>query len=145
MYIMEYILWIIFMVAMLIVEASTVNLVSIWFAIGALGAIIAAYFGGGLICQLVVFVAVTAVSLLIAKPFIKKFRNTKTVATNADRLIGETGIVTEEIDNTKFAGRVTVNGSHWAAVAGNKEEISIGTKVRIKEISGVKLIVEKED
>lgn len=141
---MDYVLWIIFLVAMLILEACTTNLVSIWFAAGALGAIAAEYMGAELVWQLVTFVAVSALTLIIARPFIKKYRNTKTVATNADRLIGETGIVTDDIESSKFAGQVNVVGREWSAVTADKSELAAGTKVKVKAISGVKLVVEKE-
>lgn len=140
---MDYILWIIFLVAMLILEASTTNLVSIWFAAGALGAIVTKYLGGDLIWQICALVAMSALTLIIARPFIKKFRNTSTVATNADRLIGEVGIVTDDINSTKFAGQVSVAGREWSAVTENKSDLAAGTRVKIKAISGVKLVVDK--
>ncbi len=141
---MNYILWIIVLVVMLVVEASTVNLVSIWFAAGALGAIISVALGANLMVQIITFVCISALALIIARPIIKKHIKTNAVPTNADRFIGQTGIVTEEINMEKFAGQVKVSGRDWSAVTNDKTTLAVGTKVKVKEISGVKLIVEKE-
>jgi len=140
---MEYALWIIFIAVMFIIEASTVNLITIWFAAGGLAAIFAKALGAGFAWQIAVMLVVAAISLIAARPFIKNHRNVSAVATNADRVIGQTGIVTEDISEGKFAGVVTVEGKEWSAISENGEEISSGTKVKIKSINGVKLMVEK--
>jgi len=105
---MEYAVWIVFIVAMMIIEASTTNLVSIWFAFGALGAILAKTLGGGVTTQICTFVLLSGASVAIAWPFIKKYHNGKKEATNADMLIGKIATVTEDITNDKFAGKVNV-------------------------------------
>ncbi len=142
---MDYVLWIIFLVAMLIVEASTTNLVSIWFAAGALGAIVAKACGAQAVWQIAVMVAVSAIAIIIASPYIKKHHSAGIVATNADRIVGETGIVTDDINAEKFAGQVNVAGRQWSAVSADRSEIASGSKVKVKAISGVKLVVEKEE
>ena len=142
---MDYILWIIFLVAMLILEASTANLVSIWFAAGALGAIVAAALGAQPVWQLAVMVGVSAIAVVAAGPFIKNHHKTNAIATNADRIVGETGIVTDDINAEKFAGQVNVAGRQWSAVSFDRSDIAAGSKVKVKSISGVKLVVEKED
>lgn len=139
---MEYALWIILMVALIIVEASTASLVCIWFAIGALGAALAKLFGLTFFYQMVVFVLVSALALCLTKPLVKKLRTKGKTATNADMLIGKYGIVTEEITNDKFAGKVKVAGQEWSAVAEDGGEIPKNSKITVKSISGVKLIVE---
>ena len=141
---MEYAVWIIIVVGMLILEASTTNLISIWFAAGALGAIVAKMCGGGAIWQFGVFAVVSALSLAIAWPFIKKHRNRPKTRTNADMIIGERGIVTDEITSDKFAGKVNVGGKEWSAVTEDRTPVAAGTAVKVKSISGVKLVVEKE-
>jgi len=138
---MNYIFWIVFIVVMLVIEASTVNLITIWFATGALAAIIAGLLGANQVWQIAVMLVVSAAALLIARPFIKKHHSTGTVATNADMLIGQTAIVTEAITNGKFAGSVTVNGKTWSATTDDGTEIAEGAKVIIRSISGVRLIV----
>ena len=140
---MEYTFWIIFMVAMLVLEASTTNLVSIWFAAGSLGAIVAKIFGAGIYIQFLVFFVLSGLSLLIAWPFIKKHRQQKSVATNYDMIIGKTAIVTDDISGDKFAGSVKVAGKEWSAVSENGDDIYAGEKVTVKSISGVKLVVDK--
>ncbi len=139
---MEYALWIVLMVALIIVEASTASLVCIWFAIGALGAAVAKLMGATLFYQVVVFVLVSALALCITKPAIKKLRKNGKTATNADMVIGKTGIVTEEITNDKFAGSVKVAGQMWSAVTADGSEIPKNSKVKIIKIDGVKLVVE---
>ncbi len=141
---MNSVLWIIFLVVFLIIEALTVNLVTTWFAIGSLGAIVVASLGAEMIWQIVTFLCVSALALVIARPIIKKHIKTKAVPTNADRVIGETGIVTDDITSDKFAGQVSIAGREWSAVSDDHSAISVGTRVIVKEISGVKLIVEKE-
>lgn len=140
---MEYAVWIVFIAVMLIIEASTTNLVSIWFAVGALAAILAKALGGSVTLQMCAFVIISGASVVIAWPFIKKYHNGKKIATNADMLIGKTGIVTDDITSDRFAGKVRVNGQEWSAVSSNGEDIASGEKVLICEISGVKLIVKK--
>ena len=140
---MEYIFWIAFMVAMLVLEASTTNLVSIWFAAGSLGAIVAKVLGAGIYVQILVFIAVSGLTLAIAWPFIKKYRQKKSIATNFDMIIGETAIVTDDISSEKFAGTVKIAGKEWSAVTKDGSEVLKGEKVTVESISGVKLVVKK--
>ena len=139
---MEYALWIVLMVALIIIEASTASLVCIWFAIGALAAAISKLLGAELLSQIVVFVAVSAVALFATKPIVKKLRGKGKTATNADMVIGKTGIVTEEITNDKFAGKVKVAGREWSAVTADGSEIPKNSKITVLKIEGVKLVVE---
>ena len=141
---MDYAVWICFIVTMLIIEASTINLVSIWFAAGALGAILSKVLGGSVTVQMCTFVIISGASLAIAWPFIQKYHNKKKVATNADMLIGKTAIVTEDITRDKFAGKVRISGQEWSAISGDGSDIASGEAVEICEISGVKLIVNKK-
>lgn len=139
---MEYALWIVLMVALIIVEASTLSLVCIWFAIGALAAAVSKLLGASIFYQTSAFVIVSAVSLCVAVPLIKKLRAKGKTATNADMVIGKTGIVTEEITNVKFAGKVKVAGQEWSAVAADGCEIPKNSKITVLKIEGVKLVVE---
>ena len=141
---MEYAVWIVIIVGMLILEASTTNLISIWFAFGGLGAIVAGLCGGNAMWQISVFAVVSALSLAVAWPFIKRYRNRSATPTNADMIIGEKGVVTEEITTDKFAGKVNVSGREWSAVTEDRTPVEAGASVKIKSISGVKLVVEKE-
>ena len=134
--------WVIIFIVLLLIEIFTVNLVTIWFAIGALAAIISTYFTDNLIIQISIFEVVSILMLIILKPLTKRFRNKKAVATNLDRVIGMEAIVTEEISKNKI-GEVRVDGKKWSAVA--NEKIPVDTVVRVQKIEGVKLIVKKED
>ncbi|MBQ4630564.1 MAG: NfeD family protein [Clostridia bacterium] len=140
---MEYAIWIILIVAMLVIEASTTNLVSIWFAVGCLGAIVAKILGTDIYIQILVFFVISGLSLALAWPFIKKHRQQKSVATNYDMIIGKTAIVTDDISGDKFAGSVKVGGKEWSAVSETGDDIYAGEKVVVKSISGVKLVVDK--
>ncbi|MDD6526903.1 MAG: NfeD family protein, partial [Oscillospiraceae bacterium] len=82
--------WIALAVIFGVVEAATAQIVTIWFAVGSVGALIANVVGAGTTIQLVVFVAVSILTLIIARPYLKKFTRTEMQRTNADRCIGET-------------------------------------------------------
>lgn len=132
--------WMIIFIALFLVELCTVNLVSIWFAIGALASFICSFFIEDVTIQISVFVVVSIISLLLTKNFVKKVRNREIEATNLDRVIGKIGIVTEEITKLE-PGEVKVDGKRWSAVASKK--INVGSKVEILSIDGVKLNVKE--
>ena len=135
-------IWFIVFLIMLVIEIVTVNLVSIWFAIGALAAMLTAYFTESIVIQIVVFIVVSILTLIITKPLVKKFKGFDITPTNSDRVIGKVGEVIKKIDTNKY-GEVKVFDSIWTAKSDNK--IDVGEKVKILSIEGVKLIVEKED
>lgn len=140
-------LWLIVMVLFLMVEAATVGLVCIWFAVGALAALIAALLGAEIWLQIVLFLVVSAVALYFTRPLAKKYVNAKVEPTNADMVIGKECRVTEAIDNIAGTGAVYVDGKTWTARSESDEVIPEGTLVTAKSIDGVKLIVaapEKE-
>lgn len=139
---MQAIYWLIIFVVLLVIEFATMGLTTIWFAIGALGAIAVALIGGDLIIQLLVFFVLSVVILVSMRPFATRYINKGRVKTNAESLIGMTGKVIENIDNISGTGSVVVNGQEWTARTDNDNiTISEGALVEIKEISGVKLIV----
>lgn len=139
---MEYLFWIGLMVALVIVEASTANLICIWFAAGALAAVFAVLAGCEMFMQIAVFVIVSALALVFTKPLVKKLKTNQKTATNADMVIGKTGVVTEEISTDKFAGKVKVAGQEWSAVTEDGSFIPKNSKITVKSISGVKVVVE---
>ena len=137
--------WLGILVAAIVLEIATTQIVSIWFAVGALAAFIATLAGvQQLWIQIVIFVVVSAIAVIATRPLVKKIINKKAEPTNADMVIGKTGIVTETIDNLAPTGVVKVNGSVWTARSADNTVIEAGEKVIIREISGVKLIVIKE-
>ncbi|MBQ9517466.1 MAG: NfeD family protein [Eubacterium sp.] len=137
-----YVVWAALIVAFCVLEGITAQLVSIWFVIGAIAALIAQLCGASLIIQIVVFIAVSIVALLVTRPIVKKKLNTKTEKTNADRCIGMQGVVTEDIDNLAPSGQVKVDGKVWTARSSAGENIPEGAVVTVEKIDGVKLIVK---
>ena len=134
--------WFIAFVILLLIELFTVNLVTIWFAIGAVAAIITSIFTDSVLIQSIVFVVVSVISLLITKPLIKKVKKFEVEPTNSDRVIGKVGDVTKKIEKNKY-GEVKVYGNTWTA--SSKDVIEVGERVKVLSIDGVKLIVEKEE
>lgn len=135
--------WFIAFIVLLIIELVTINLVTIWFALGTVAAMIATIFTDSLVIQLIVFLIVSFLSLLISKPILKKFKKFKVEATNLDRVVGKTGEVVKKIGVDNRFGEVKVLGNVWTATS--KEEIEVGIKVKVLAIDGVKLIVERLD
>lgn len=136
--------WLILAVVLVVVEASTYNLISIWFALGALVAIIPALIANDAIwIQFTVFVVVSAVSLAFTRKVLKKALHYNPVSTNADQVIGKQAIVKETIDNIRECGKITVMGLDWTARSADDSIIEANEIVVVKSISGVKLIVEK--
>lgn len=124
-------------------EAASVGLTSIWFAAGSLAALICALLEGPWPLQIALFIAVSTLTLLAFRPLAKKYFNGKVEPTNADRVIGSTATVSEEIDNLKGTGRVQIGSMPWTARSADGSPIPAGTLVRIERIEGVKVYVEK--
>lgn len=133
--------WGVIMIAMLIAEAVTVGLVTIWFALGALCALVSALLGAPLWLQIVWFAVISAATLILTRPLAKKYVNGRSQPTNADRVIGRSCVVTERIDNLAETGAVSVDGKVWTARSENGQPIEQGAVVVAKQIQGVKLIV----
>lgn len=134
--------WIGFAVFMLICEAFTSQLVSIWFFIGGVTAAISCIFTDNILIQSVVFIAVSFICLIATRPLVKKIRKNKIEHTNADALVGRIAIVTVDIVNTKGEGQVNVDGKIWSAKSFDDREIKSGANVKVVAIEGVKLLVE---
>lgn len=135
-------IWIGFAIVMAVCEAATTQLVSVWFVLGAVCAAISTIFTPSIFIQLIVFLVVSAVSLAITRPLIKKFKKSaKAVSTNADRVIGKTGVVIVPIDDMLSVGQVKVLGETWSAISDNAP-LKKDTKIKVLSIEGVKLVVE---
>lgn len=133
--------WLIALVVLAVLEAATVTLVSLWFALGALAALITSFFVQNIWIQFAVFLVVSLVTLLVIRPLSRRYVTPTQVATNADRAVGSEGVVTQAIDNRNAQGQVTVGGSVWTARSDPEEIIPKGTTIRVLRIEGVKLIV----
>ena len=142
---MNYMLWLWLgaMVVFGIVEALTAGLVSIWFVAGSAAALIGAFLGAGIGAQVALFVAVSALALAVTRPLLRKVTDAKAVPTNADRVLGDSGKVTETIDNENSTGAVYVGGKTWTARSADGGVIPAGAVVKIVRMEGVKLFVEK--
>lgn len=136
------IIWLVLLILFAASEAVTVGLTSIWFAAGALVALIAALLGGAIWIQLTLFLAVSLLCLLAVRPLAKRHVNDKVVPTNADRAIGAEALVTEDIDNVHGKGAVIIRGVTWSARSEDGGAIAAGTMVRVLRIEGVKVFVE---
>lgn len=139
------IFWIVFFIAALLIEAATFALVSIWFAAGALGALITASLGGNLTLQLIVFTLVSGILLAFTRPMLKKLFPHKFIPTNSELEVGKTAVVTEDICNETGSGRVRVGGVNWAAVSADGSKISEGAVVTVTEVRSAKLAVILKD
>lgn len=140
MYIM---FWLIAMIVFIVGEMITVGLTSIWFAAGALVALIIAAFGGGLLFQIVAFLLVSGILLWMTRSWAKQFINSRVQKTNVERVVGERACVTERVSNLEQTGRAVVLGQDWSIRAeDDKEIIEPGTLIEVVRVSGVKLIVK---
>ena len=134
--------WMVAMVIFLIVEgACPFHLVSIWFAVGALVAGIAAMLDAALWLQIVLFMVVSCGLLLAMLPLVKKFVAPKIVKTNVDSVIGTQGYVTEAVDNISATGQVKLGGMYWTARSKDGTPIPAGALVQVEKIEGVKVFV----
>ncbi len=133
--------WIAVIAAAVIVEALSAQLLSIWFALGGLAAFITSFFTESIAIQISVFAVVSAVSLALIFPFVRKSLKKAHVSTNADRYIGKMAVVTEDISNIDAKGQVKVDNQIWSARSDDGKKLAAGTQVKVLRIEGVKLIV----
>ena len=142
---MDYMIWVWLVAAVVfgIVEALTAGLVSIWFVAGSAAALIGAFLGAGLGVQVALFVVVSAAALAVTRPLVRRYTAGKAVPTNLDRVLGDSGKVTETIDNENSTGAVYVDGKTWTARSADGSVIPAGTVVEILRMEGVKLFVRK--
>lgn len=132
--------WLVLFVILSLIELATVNLVSIWFAVGALITTFASLATDNLMVHLAVFTISSILLLLLTKPFVKKIKRREVVPTNLDRVIGKVGVVTEKIEKDGI-GEVKVLGKRWSAYS--NKEIEVNRKIKVLSINGVKLKVEE--
>ena len=138
---MEAIIWLVLMVIFLVAEALTVSMVSLWFAAGAVVALLLSLLHLQVWVQVVLFFVVSGVLLACLRPLVRRHVTPKITPTNVDAIVGTRGIVTAEIDNVCAAGQVKVNGMEWSARSTTGEIIPEGTLIRVERIEGVKAFV----
>ena len=134
--------WLAAFVVFGVVEAATVNLTSIWFALGALAALVAAALGAQLWLQAVLFVLASALFLALTRPVARKLLSQRRTFTNVNRILGKTCEVTEAIDNVEGKGQVNISGQVWSARSQHDVVIPAGAEVKVLRIEGVKVYVE---
>lgn len=134
------IFWLAAMVVFLVVEASTVTMVSLWFALGSLAALVVSLFAGTG-WQVAVFLVVSAAALALLRPLVRKYFKPRISKTNVDAIIGSRGYVTAAIDNMAAAGQVKLGAMVWTARSTTGENIPVGTLVKVDRIEGVKAFV----
>ena len=135
------ILWLIAMVVFLAVEGATVTMVSLWFAVGSLAALIASLLGGQVWLQVLLFFLVSAALLAALRPVARKHFTPKLAKTNVDAIVGSQGYVTAHVDNLSAQGQVKLGAMVWTARSTSGEPIEAGTLVRVDKIEGVKAFV----
>ena len=137
-----WIVWLIIVFFLIILEVCTVNLVSIWFIVSGIAALITSFITDIFLIQFAVFVLFGVVLLLTTRNFLKKYIKSNNEKTNLDRVIGKIAVVTEPIKKNEV-GEVKVDGKRWSAKSDSS--ISVGDVVEIERIDGVKLIVKKKE
>lgn len=137
----EAFVWFALLVFFIAVEASTVTVVSIWFAAGSVAAFVASLLGAQLWLQIVLFFVVSVLLLLALRPVTKKYFTPKLTKTNVDSVIDSIGIVTAPIDNIAATGTIKLGAMEWTARSTTGEPIPVGSRVRVDRIEGVKAIV----
>ena len=135
------IIWLVLMIIFLITEAATVVLTSLWFAIGALTAMVASLLGAPLWLQILLFLAVSAGLLACLRPMVRKHFTPKLAKTNVDAVVGSQGYVLSDIDNISATGKVKLGAMEWTARSTDGYPIQAGTLVRVDRIEGVKAFV----
>ena len=139
------VIWIIVLLVFVAAEALTYQLVTIWFAIGALGALACALAHCPLYMQFAVFAALSLILLCIIRPVSMRYIRKKGIKTNADSLIGGEVLVTETVNNTRGRGRGRINGMEWSLRSVKGDMIKAGEIGVVRKIEGVKLIVERKE
>lgn len=133
--------WLVMIIVFLFVEASTVSLVSIWFAAGSLAALIISLLHGPLWLQAAAGLAVSVALLAALRPLVRKYFTPRLTKTNVDSVVGTNGLVTVAIDNVAAVGQVKLGAMYWTARSTSGSAIAEGTLIRVDRVEGVKVFV----
>lgn len=137
------VVWLVLLLFFILAEAATVTIVSLWFAVGALVAMIASMLGAQVWLQTVLFVGVSLILLLSLRPITRKYFTPRLVKTNVDSLPGSQGLVITKIDNVTSQGQVKLGAMEWTARSTTGQVIEVGTRIRVDRIEGVKVFVSE--
>lgn len=139
-----WLIWLGLFIILIVIELITVGLTTIWFAGGALAAILADILGAGVLAQILIFLAVSCILLFFTRPWAIKHLNQKRVRTNYEGEIGKIIKLTEKVDNRNQTGKSVIDGREWTVRSRDGREIlEAGSLAKVLAVSGVKLIVEK--
>ena len=138
---MNAVIWLILMILFLLAEAVSVTMISLWFALGALGALIVGLLGAKIWLQVLVFFVISIVTLASLRPWSRKYFNPRITRTNVDSVIGTQGRVIAAIDNIEAKGQVKLGAMEWTARSTSGDPIPEGTLVTVDRIEGVKVFV----
>lgn len=141
---MTLLVWLLGIIAFVILEALTYQLVSIWFAVGALGGLIAKMAGADFKIQMTVFLAISVIFLLALRPVSRRLIKTKAENTNVDSLIGSEILITKEVNNTEGMGEGKINGMTWSVRSYDGTVILESETAVVEKVQGVKLIVKRK-
>lgn len=138
------IIWLIGIIVFVVLESVTYQIVSIWFALGAVGGLIAYLTGASFTVQMIVFIAVSAVFLICLRPVSRKILKFKKEKTNVDSMLGKEVLITKEVDNLSGGGKGKVNGMVWSVKSADNSRISENEIAVVEKVEGVKLIVKRK-
>ena len=136
-------IWLSIVIVLTILELITTQLVSIWFVIAGIAALIVSLFIDSIFVQIAIFIVLTVLLLIVTKPMVKRIMNFKKIRTNSDKNIGRKAFVTAEINNKEETGEVKIDSMLWSARSVDDTIIPKNSEVIIEGIRGVKLIVKK--
>ena len=137
------VLWLVAVIGFVVLEASTVQFVCIWFAGGALVSLIMFLLGASIPTQVLGFAIASLILLICTRPFVKKMTKNTDSKTNFDLLIGKSALITGKTDRFGENGEARIEGKYWSAKSENGEALEEGETVTVVRIEGVKLIVRK--
>lgn len=137
--------WLVLAAVFCMIEAATANLTTIWFAVSAVIVAVLAAFDAAALTQLLGFMCIAIILLVLTRPLVKKLLVKKTVATNADRIISQLGVVTEEVDPVLNKGQVMVMGQSWSAKSEDNNKIEVDRTVVVVRLEGVRAVVKPVD
>ena len=140
------IIWLIILVLLFVIEGMTYSLICIWFAGGALVSLILSLFNAHMLVQTTAFVVVAGLLLLLVRPVAVRMAAGRKVRTNADRVIGQEGLVIKRIDPISGEGQIKVMGQVWSAKPEDgKSIVEVDMRVEVMGITGVKAIVKPKE
>lgn len=138
--------WIGLIIALLIIEVITVGLTTIWFAGGALVALLAAFLNANEVVQIILFLAVSLVLMYFTRPWAMKYINSKHIKTNYEEAVGQLVRITEVVNNPEGTGTALLRGQEWTARSAQDEiTFSVDEMAEVVEVAGVKLILKKTE